>query len=428
MNAAAPESLRALGYSSGNLGKSLVWSGADLTLFFLLTEVLHFEPAAAGGIMLIALLGDVIIDLAAGRLNAYYLHRGFAFWQLLAFAAPVCAVSFAVLFSLPVLDVSSLWVTLLVLVVFRAAYGFVDIPHNAMMPSLSRDPALRARIAGMRFFFSSIGSLIVAVLLAPSVTSAGSLNGSVNLAWIGLAGALLCGTTLMFAAMSGRLKYGSTTGTEPNRISRHFLPPYSAELCRLVLLALLNGFALGAFGRMMLHYAHFVRDEPGASSSLLVAIMLGQIVGSYFWTKLAQHFSAHRTLALANLLISITVATFVFAPSSWGHIIAFCVGTALAGGFSIPWTLLSNVVEHGERATGLRHEPQAFALFLAALKLGAALSFLAIGLALSTYGGTMSETITEPTELTTAVWRLTFWPPVIGGVLCGWIAWSIRAD
>jgi hypothetical protein len=43
--------------------------------------------------------------------------------------------------------------------------------------------------------------------------------------------------------------------------------------------------------------------------------------------------------------------------------------------------LLSNAVEHGEKPTGLLHEPQAFALLLAALKLGAALSFLVIGLA-----------------------------------------------
>ena len=48
---------RMLAYASGNFGKALVFSGADLTILFLLSDVLNLGATTAGWLMLAALCG-----------------------------------------------------------------------------------------------------------------------------------------------------------------------------------------------------------------------------------------------------------------------------------------------------------------------------------------------------------------------------------
>ena len=65
-----------LAYSSGNFGKALVFGGADLTILFLLTDVLGLNGARAAGLMLFAVLGDLVFDLLAARLVLHWRAAG----------------------------------------------------------------------------------------------------------------------------------------------------------------------------------------------------------------------------------------------------------------------------------------------------------------------------------------------------------------
>jgi hypothetical protein len=56
---------RMLAYASGNFGKALVFGGADMTILFLLTDVLALNGAQTAGLMLVALVGDLVFDLLA---------------------------------------------------------------------------------------------------------------------------------------------------------------------------------------------------------------------------------------------------------------------------------------------------------------------------------------------------------------------------
>ncbi|MGB3930293.1 MAG: hypothetical protein WBL20_15180, partial [Sphingobium sp.] len=56
---------RSISYASGNFGKALVFSSADLTILYLLTDVLDVPGAQAANLMLIAILGDLLFDMLA---------------------------------------------------------------------------------------------------------------------------------------------------------------------------------------------------------------------------------------------------------------------------------------------------------------------------------------------------------------------------
>ena len=66
--APAPSSLRAIGYAAGNFGKNILWSAADLTLLFLMTDLIGIDPTTAGLAILVSLLVNAVLDPVLGAL------------------------------------------------------------------------------------------------------------------------------------------------------------------------------------------------------------------------------------------------------------------------------------------------------------------------------------------------------------------------
>ncbi|HUD30898.1 MAG TPA: MFS transporter, partial [Novosphingobium sp.] len=90
---------RLFAYSSGNFGKALVFAGADLTILFLLTDLIGLSATAAGTLMLVALAGDLVFDLLAARLVIRLRGSGRGYrWLVVAGAIP-CAMAFAALYA-----------------------------------------------------------------------------------------------------------------------------------------------------------------------------------------------------------------------------------------------------------------------------------------------------------------------------------------
>eukprot|EP00456_Euglypha_rotunda_P029904 TRINITY_DN23381_c0_g1_i1.p1 TRINITY_DN23381_c0_g1~~TRINITY_DN23381_c0_g1_i1.p1 ORF type:complete len:160 (-),score=50.70 TRINITY_DN23381_c0_g1_i1:10-489(-) len=114
---------RMLAYASGNFGKALVFGGADLTILFLLTDVLGLGGTTAGWVMLAALCGDLIFDLVAARLVIRLRHAGKGYRWMVAIAATPCALAFALLYAMPVLGARQLWMLAAALLVFRGEIG-----------------------------------------------------------------------------------------------------------------------------------------------------------------------------------------------------------------------------------------------------------------------------------------------------------------
>ena len=165
-----------IAYSSGNFGKNIVWSGADLTLLFLLINLFDVPPGLAGTLLLLAMAADIVIDLAAGRLNAGARKLGIRYATLMLASAPVCAAAFALLYALPAIGEASLPAVVALLFLFRIGYGLVDVPHNAMLPGVTRGMPARSRVAGYRFFFSSLATLMVAMWVVPGMAGPWSVR------------------------------------------------------------------------------------------------------------------------------------------------------------------------------------------------------------------------------------------------------------
>nr|WP_278254376.1 MFS transporter [Sphingobium sp. BYY-5] len=376
-----------LAYASGNFGKALVFGGADLTILFLLTDVLGLGGTTAGWLMLAALCGDLVFDLVAARLVIRLRHAGKGYRWMVAVAATPCALAFALLYAMPALGARQLWMLAAALLVFRGAYAVIDVPHNALMAQMTSDSRARGRVSGYRLLFSTASALIVATIMAPLVQRAGSDQAFDRLALTGaIAGSLFALTMILCAWTSG-----SSTGRSAQRRSGKDgirVPLRDPMVIGMGLLALLTGFAAPAFGRMLLYMGSYVVHRPDLVATLLLALTIGQFAGVILWTAMTGRFSKSALLAMGHGVSATGLVAFSLCLSSPTAltVCAAVIGFGLASVFMLPWGLLADAVDVVEWRHGRRFETGLFAFYLVVVKASGAASISLIGWTLGWLG------------------------------------------
>jgi glycoside/pentoside/hexuronide:cation symporter, GPH family len=376
-----------LAYSSGNFGKALVFAGADLTILFLLTDVMSLSATTAGLLMLVALCGDLVFDLAAARLVIRLRRGGKGYRWLVAAAATPCAIAFALLYAMPALRAHQLWMLAAALLVFRGAYAVVDVPHNALMAQVTSDSRARGRVSGYRLLFSTAAALALAVILTPLVQRAGQAEAFGELALTGIIAAALFTLTMVLCAWASS---DGGRGRQTDALGRDGIsvPLRDPMVVAMGLLALLTGFAAPAFGRMLLYVGSYVVHRPDLVRTLLLALTAGQFAGVIVWTVMTARFSKSALLAMGH---GVSVVGFAFFACclSWPWALAGCaalIGFGLASVFMLPWGLLADAVDVVEWRHGRRFETGLFAFYLVVVKASGAASTALIGWTLGWLG------------------------------------------
>lgn len=377
---------RMIAYSSGNFGKALVFGGADLTILYLLTDVLGLSGARAAGILLFAALGDLVFDLLAARLVLACRAAGRGYRWTVAMAALPCAAAFALIYAMPALGVQRIAVLAAAILVFRSAYAVVDVPHNALMAQVSRDSRARGRVSGYRLFFSTASALVIAAVLTPMVQQAGRTQQFGALAGTGIAIGLAFATTMLLCVWaSGGAGRGTADAPQGDGIR---VPLRDPVVLGLGALALLTGFAMPCFGRMLLYLGSYVVGRPESVALLLTALTLGQFGGVLAWTALSHRFATARLLAAGHAVSAVGLLLFGCAmPWPAGQVVcAALIGFGFASVFMLPWGLLADAVDVVEWRHGRRFETGLFAFYLVAVKASGAASTAMIGGVLNLLG------------------------------------------
>lgn len=380
--------LRLIGYASGNFGKNLVWSTADLTLLFILTDLIGLPMTSAALLMTIAVAGDLVFDLFAGAISARVRAYSAGYRLLITFGAIPCGVTFAVLYALPWWGQHRLWPITSLVLVFRAAFAMVDLPHYAMIARVTSDSRARGRTAGYRSFFSNISSLAIATLVVPLVENSVRLGDVAPLAIFGACAGMLFFVSVSASAMVGTREAASKRSSQKAKHLQLSLPKFSPLFLAMLVIAVVMSFAVPMFSRTTLYYATYVLHRPAFAGQILAAITIGQFGGVVVWTGLVRYFDKTKLL-MASL--AATVATLcIFAALAPNPIVmlvsATLMGVALLGVYMLPWGILPDVVDFCELRQGFRQETTIFAMFLVVHKASGAASSGLIGWVLATTG------------------------------------------
>lgn len=375
-------------YASGNFGKALVFAGADLTLLFLMTDLLGLTAGRVGTLMLAALAGDLVFDLLAAMLVIRLRRSGRGYRWLVAVGVLPCGLAFLLLYAMPALGMHHGWSVACALLVFRGAYAIIDVPHNALMAQISSDSRARGRISGYRLLFSTASSLAVAMILTPLVQQAARDRGFDMLAVAGgIAGTVFVVTMLLCVVATRGVADPHAHPVEQTE-DGIAIPIGDRLVLGMALLAVFTGFAVSAFGRMLLYIAPYVLDRPALAGPVLIALTAGQFAGVLAWTALTARFDKSRLLAAGH---GVTLAGLILFGCCLGRSemlpgCAALIGFGFAAVFMLPWGLLADTVDFVAWRHGRRFETGLFAGYLVAVKASGAASTALIGWTLGGLG------------------------------------------
>lgn len=419
--------LRLVAYSAGNFGKNLVFSGADLTFLFILTELLGLSAGRAASLMLAALVGDLVFDLIAAKLVIALRQRSRGYRWLVAAGALPCGIAFALVYSVPSLGLLNPWVLALALMVFRGAYAVIDVPHNALMTQVARDSSSRGRVSGYRRFFSTTASLCVAMILTPLVQTAARTHafGALSVAGIA-AGAVFTATMIGCALLSRSGTQGA--GTSAVRGDGIAVPVADPLLVAMATIGILTGLAVPAFERMLLYLGTYVFEAPEQVPALLSVLSAGQFAGVFLWTGMTRWIGSPRLLALGHAMCAACLVALYFSlGSNWAMMAcALLLGVGQTSVYMLPWGILADVVDILEWRYGRRYEAGVFAFFLVVVKASGAAGSALIGFALD-WSGYVPQ-IGQNTATKATMLCLGLGLPLIGGLVAIAVASRLRID
>jgi GPH family glycoside/pentoside/hexuronide:cation symporter len=420
---------RQLGYASGNLGKSLMWTSLDYLLLFYLTEVAGIPVGWAGAIILLSLLWDAAINPFIGywidrRASAGLDYRPFLRW------APVASgIGFVALFWLPseqtVINAAYL---LFAMLGFRTAYALLDVPHNALLAHMPVSSAMRMRLAGMRFFFSSLGGLIVATLVAPQFvrTDTASVGGSL-LMMATIAAVILC-LTIWLSLRPSRLAMAERgTGYEaisPAKFLKAILRNERAVL--YLVLAAIFAATTPLFAKILPYLLQYVRREPDLLPMLLASLTIGQLIAMPFWTFFLARITSRTIglIALAGLASTLMVAYWLIQSPLVVIVLATVMfGFFLGGAIQIIWGLAGEVADQIADRARIRVDGGLLAFLTLVQKAAIGLGAVMAGFALEA-SGFKSGAIQAPPTLR-MIEILSVVVPAVGAIATAILFWQL---
>jgi Na+/melibiose symporter-like transporter len=194
---------------------------------------------------------------------------------------------------------------------------------------------------------------------------------------------------------------------------------------RVLLPDFLLGIGQGVSGALFLFYFQFVLGFERESQTLLAIYFVSALLGVPVWWLAAQRWGKHRALQGALLYTAATTAVLIVLPPHAFAIVApFMVAGGLAngGGVLLTRSLMADVVDEDELATGTRRSGLFFGLLLTTSKLGVASGPLALAV-LGLSGFQPAAGAQNTPEALTALTMMFIGVPI---VLFALGAWTLR--
>lgn len=392
-------------YGVASLGKVAVEVTLQLYLFDFYTRILGLDPILAGLAFGVAIFWDALSDLivSAGLFAAR--KRGIAYTTTLWFGALLLAATTVLLFS-PMEGGSNLYLFFHLLVAYvlvNTGMTLLDLPQSSLSAELSRKATERNKLLASRMGFGifglAIGSALPGIYLAMQNGEPGdaALADSRRIsAWV-LAAMVLATGSLTAFFLKARER---ATAHEPQSKL-----PSLAEVKGLfsdrAFVQLLIAGVVAAIGRtvnaaLALMYYRFVLElsEAQVTQAIFPVFTLSIVFSIPLWIALSKRYGKRvpAYIAVGGLGVMGIIA-YPILPDGlvWPPLIVSTIGGVLCGAVFLVDSMITDLIDADESATGKRKESLYFAVWKSGLKVARALAFVAIGLGLEVMGLDLSR-------------------------------------
>lgn len=416
------KNLTLLGYANGNLGKQILYGTVDLCFLYYLTDILGVSPILAGYILFISLAIDALFDPIVGIWVEKLSNTSGNYSSYILVGTPIYLTSFIALFFIGQFTSYTTMLYIFVLLIFRLGYTIIDIPHNAMISRLIKDPNQRTKAAAWRFFFSSIASLITAQALKLILTG-DQIEEANNFKYFSLLAASLALLSLSVVYATTYKLPVSFYSTSPKVKLRSLL--YSIyenrKLVLLLIVIIFTALLVPIFSKGIIYFAKYQLQDEKITGKLLTAITIGQMISLPCWIKVANTFSKTKALQLAHLLLTFMSISVLLTNSNLLVLTLLCTGVGFSFGaiYMLIWSILADLVDQHEVQSNIRFEASLFAISIMLMKIALGLSTVLLGTVMDAVGFKANSAPTEDTLISLKV--VFFGLPAFGGIICWFV-------
>jgi GPH family glycoside/pentoside/hexuronide:cation symporter len=410
-------------------------TGVAFHLFFIqfyflkfATDVLLAAPAVIGVLMGLSRVWDAVSDPLVGYWSDGTRSRLGRRRPWMLAGIPLLAVFTLMVWSPPErLGGAGLVIwTAVALFGFYTAFTFYTVPHTALGAELSDDHHERTRVFGAQRIAFVLGMLIAFVAIGWAGESADPRRAVVVVAVAtALLGslALLPAPALLAERPEHRGRGAATAWAALRDVLRN---PHA----RLLLAAwFVEGLGFGVLGVLAPFFAEYVMHRNDLIAVLPAFFVVAGVISIPAWIALSRRMGKRKVWLVAMVGQAVCFgATLLLDPDD---IAAICILLAGAGmsnacGGAIGLSMLADVVDADEIATGERKEGAYFAAWGFALKLAVGTIVAGVGFALELSGFVPNAAQPPATVL---MLRLLFaGTPVVAAVLAFGLMWRFRLD
>jgi GPH family glycoside/pentoside/hexuronide:cation symporter len=151
----------AAGWGFGSMATATMLNAPTAALLFFLVTIVKLDPLIVGALIFLGKIIDVVTDPPIGALSDKTQSRFGRRRPWLLGSSLICGVSFALLFNLPPLGESAMYVYMgFALVLYAIAYAGFQVPYMAMPTEMTDDYHQRTKIMSWRVVFMSLGNVV----------------------------------------------------------------------------------------------------------------------------------------------------------------------------------------------------------------------------------------------------------------------------
>jgi oligogalacturonide transporter len=393
-------------YGMGDIygGGSTVIVGFFYLVF--LTDVVRISPGLAGIVILVSRVYDAITDPLEGIIFDRTRTRIGRRRPYLVGGIPLVCLSFFLLFY-PVgfeSEAGRFVFVILAYLFFSTIVSLVMINYNALQAELTLDYNERAALSAARIFFSTVSSIVCAVLSMEIVRSFPDVRSG----WIAMGLTFGAFFALPFIATVAvcRERPEFQHKPEPFRWRQTIIEPFRIRTFRYALLMFL--FAFAAMDTVSSVVVFFMKNYLGRgeeTSFVLGTLLVAQAISLPFYIRLSKRTSK-RTGYVTGALIWMVAMLFSFlivpeASAFTIYVFAAIVGLGIGGIVVMMYAIFPDLPDVDELESGKRREAKYFALvvFMRKLSSAVALFFVAQTLELAGYIPPIKEVVEGATRL-----------------------------
>lgn len=363
-----------IGYGLGDTASNLTFTMVTIYLVYFYTDVVGLSAASVALLLLITKIWDAVNDPLMGliidRTNTKWGQcRPYLLWGAIPYA--VFAI---IMFTVIGGDAGTKLIFAYIgYIGFDMAYTLINIPYNAVLPSMTSNYAERTAVNSIRTIFARIGSLAVSLGTLPLVGLIGRGDEAKGFQGTMILFSLIA--VAMFVITFFSIKERIPMSSNAKMPIKDSFKALKGNTPWFVVLAL-NVFMWIGFTMMQQDIVYFCKynlGNAGLAGPYMPVMMLGMVVSLLLMPKLSKIATKRKLLVIGEIIYIIgAIISLIFSKIA---IPGFLAGVAFGGfGFGmvapVTFSMMSDTIDYGEYKSGIRASGFLFSASSLGIKLG----------------------------------------------------------